>query len=149
MIEEASEFQRHAALNGPEASLPSNPYHAPITSFIAKLKAIRWEFPFIAQVIESIVYLIIVVLLAPLFLTVGIASQISQVLWRLIEEAQIHVKESTTIEKSAYAIATAVYFILFFPFWIVQLPFWFIGWIWEKAAPAVSVAIRNVWRKNG
>ena len=66
-------------------------------------------------------------ILAFLFITIGLVSQIAGVLKGLILDARRHLQEGSAVERSAQAISIAIYAGLWLPFWLIQLPFSFIG----------------------
>jgi hypothetical protein len=109
----------------------TNPYARPIKEFCNEIATIKWSFPFFHQGIQVVVSLFVIFIIGILYITVGVASQICGLFWRLTLNAARQAKNSSTIEKSAYVIATGVYLVCFFPFWFVQFPFWLVGWAWE------------------
>lgn len=110
----------------------NNPYAEPIGKFLDELKNTNWDFPYLPQIIHSIVICLILLILFFLYLTVGIISQISSTFWNLIVQTGEKIDLNKPIESSAYAIAIGVYFILFLPFFLFQFPFWLLGWFVSK-----------------
>src|SRR5437667_4461941 len=64
--------------------------------------------------------------------TIGPVSQIAGVFRRLILEARKHLREGSTVERSAQAVSIGIFWVLFVPFWLVQLPFSLIGSLWSS-----------------
>jgi hypothetical protein len=112
--------------------IPKNPYQEPISRFIYELTITKWLFPYIPQVIHSIVIFVIILILIILYATIGIISQISSIFWNLIVQTGQKIKIEYPIEGSAYGIAIGIYFTLFLPFFLVQFPFWLLGWFISK-----------------
>lgn len=108
-----------------------NPFRRPIRKFWDDLGGIQWAFPFFPQVIESAVILLVLVIMAGLYVTVGLVSQISGIFEDLMHDAVRQIKLGTFIEKSAYAVAGGVYFAFWLPLWLVLLPFSVLGWVWK------------------
>jgi hypothetical protein len=110
-------------------TLIQNPFHNPISDVYKELVSTKWEIPFIPQIIKSLVLFLLLIVLPLIYISIGVISQISELLWDLMEESKRKIKGNSLIDASGYAIANAVYFILFVPFWLVQLPFLFISWL--------------------
>jgi hypothetical protein len=73
----------------------------------------------------------VLVILALLYITIGLISQVSSIFSYLIRQARQDMVGKATIEKTGYIVAIGVYFLLWAPLWIVQLPLFIVGWIWE------------------
>ena len=107
--------------------IPSNPYLRPIHMIARQIKAVPFPFPYLPQVIQLSVLVLVLGILAFLFITIGLVSQIAGVLKGLILDARRHLQEGSAVERSAQAISIAIYAGLWLPFWLIQLPFSFIG----------------------
>lgn len=104
-----------------------NPYGDPIKEFISEISEIKWKFPFIAQTIHIFILSFVIFIVAILYSTVGIASQICGRFWRLTLESAENAEYGSAVGKSAYVIQTGIYFLCFSPFWLIQFPFWLVG----------------------
>jgi len=116
-----------------------NPFGKPILSSLSTLTQIGWKFPYIANLISVVITLVIVAILALLFISIGIATQISGMFVSLMAQASKDAREADAIEKSGYVVSIGIYFLLFLPFWLIQLPFQLIGWFWSMANPTTTV----------
>jgi hypothetical protein len=110
----------------------TNPYARPVRDFLGQALQMRWQFPFIPQVIQLLAFLLMIAVCVILYCTVGLASQVSGAFWKLIVDAKGRMEGRTSLEKSAYVVAVGVYFACFLPFFLPQLPFWMIGWLWVR-----------------
>jgi hypothetical protein len=108
-----------------------NPYYNPITNIASQLGEIEWRFPYLAQALVLITSCVVLVILALLYITVGLISQVSSIFSYLIQQARQDMRGKPTIEKTGYIVAIGVYFLMWAPLWIVQLPLFIVGWIWE------------------
>lgn len=86
-----------------------NPDYGPIKHISAQLSLIEWRFPFLAQVLVLITSCIVLLILAVLYITVGLISQISTIFSCLIQQARQDMKgkgansrRNTRIESSKY-----------------------------------------------
>ena len=119
----------------------ANPYRQPLRTFVADIRSLDWSFPFVAAVIQLIVLLVLVVLCALLYSTIGVASHISNTFWRLIIDSRQRIRqEASAVEKSAYAVATVLFFLVFLPFFLVQFPFWLLGSVWQHVGNPLAIA---------
>ena len=108
-----------------------NPFRRPIRKFVSDIGGIQWQLPYFPQAIEVVVLLFVLVVTTILYLTVGIASQISGIFQSLMLDARHQIKTGGLIEKSAYAVAAGIYLLLWLPFWLLLLPFSILGWLWK------------------
>jgi len=75
-------------------------------------------------------------------------TQAAGVFRGLILDTQKHLREGSTVERSAQAISIGIYSLLFLPFWTLQLPFSLVGSIWSSrrlsalltVSPLLSIA---------
>jgi hypothetical protein len=74
----------------------------------------------------------ILALFGVLFITIGVVTQATGVFRGLILDTQKHLREGSTVERSAQAISIGIYWLLFLPFWMIQFPFSLIGSIWSS-----------------
>lgn len=118
-----------------------NPFYRPCVTFKTNLSNIAWEFPYLPAFINAAVLVLILVILAALFMTVGIAAQISTMFYRLIEEAGAHMRSVPAVEKSGYAVAIGIYLLVFIPLWLIQAPFQLLGIVWERFGFYTLIAI--------
>lgn len=110
---------------------PCNPYRRPLLKFVEDIKGIAWEFPYVPQLVECLVLLIVFVITGVLFLTVGVAAQLASIFQGLLIDAKKQIVQGTLIEKSAYAVAAGIYILLWLPLFLLLLPFLMVGWIWD------------------
>ncbi len=109
-----------------------NPFYRPCVTFKTNLTNIAWEFPYLPAAINAVVLILILAILCILFMTIGIAAQISTMFYRLIEEAGGHMRTVPAVEKSGYAVAIGIYLLVFIPLWLIQAPFQLLGMLWER-----------------
>ena len=95
------------------------------------MKAVPFPFPYLAQLIQIVVLTSVLALFAVLYITIGVVTQAAGVFRGLIIEAQKHLREGSTVERSGTAISIGIYLLLFLPFWMIQLPFSLIGSFWS------------------
>ena len=112
--------------------LRENPFYRPIGHLFRSISIIEWKLPFIADIIQFLALCIVIIILFCLYVTIGIASQISNTFLILIRDTGRRIQQGSSIEKSAYMVATGVYLALFLPFWLIQSPFQLLGWCWGK-----------------
>jgi hypothetical protein len=108
-----------------------NPFRRPIRKFVSDIAGIQWQLPYFPQVVEVAVLLFVLVVTTILYLTIGIASQVSGIFQNLMLDARHQIKTGSLVEKSAYAVAAGIYLLLWLPFWILLLPFTILGWLWK------------------
>ncbi|PYL86453.1 MAG: hypothetical protein DMF23_00780 [Verrucomicrobia bacterium] len=112
--------------------IPPNPYLRPIKNIVRQMKGVPFPFPYLPQLIQIAVLTSVLVLFAVLYITIGVVTQAAGVFRGLIIEAQKHLREGSTVERSAQAISIGIYSLLFLPFWMIQLPFALIGSFWSS-----------------
>jgi hypothetical protein len=112
--------------------IPPNPYLRPIKNVFRQMKAVPFPFPYLPQLIQLGVLASVLVLFAFLYITIGVVTQAAGVFRGLILEAQKHLREGSTVERSGTAISIGIYSLLFLPFWMIQLPFSLVGSIWSS-----------------
>ena len=107
-----------------------------------QIKAVPFPFPYLPQIIQLSVLVLVLGIFAFLFTTIGLVTQIAGVLKGLILDARRHLQEGSAVERSAQAISIAIYAVLWLPFWLIQLPFSFIGSLWttHRFGALVTVA---------
>ena len=108
-----------------------NPYYGPIKHISAQLSLIEWRFPFLVQVLVLITSCVVLLVLAVLYSTVGLISQVSTIFSYLIQQARQDMKGKPTIEQTGFIVAIGIDFLMWAPLWIVQLPLFIVGWVWE------------------
>jgi len=109
-----------------------NPFGDPIRNHVRVLLSIKWSFPYIPQLIQSIVLPIVIGVLSILYITIGIASQIVSMFLNMIRDAQSAMVNVTSVEKSGYVVAIGIYCIMLSPFWLLQFPLWALGKLYES-----------------
>lgn len=115
----------------PQHLFSVNPFHRPIRRLLGNLRRIQWSFPFLPQLIETLVILLVVLVSVGLYATFGIASQVVGILQSLMADARREIRLGGLVEKSAYALAVAIYSLLWLPFWLALLPFTLLGLAWK------------------
>jgi hypothetical protein len=119
-----------------------NPFGQIINQFYQELTNTKFEFPFLPQIIKYIILAVIIFLNLIFYITFGIFSQISGLLYDLMIECASKIKdENVTLESkmigfvsaSGYSIAFVVYQLLFIPIWIIQSPILLLGAIYHKS----------------
>jgi len=123
--------------------IPGNPYLRPIHTIARQIKAVPFPFPYLPQLIQLSVLVLVLGIFALLFITIGLVSQIAGILQGLIVDARKHLHEGSAVERSAQAVSIGIYAGLWLPFWLIQLPFSFIGSLWSshRFVALVTVAI--------
>ena len=119
-----------AALSIPR--IPINPLSRPILAIVQQMRIIPIAFPFFPQIIQFTALSLVLIILATLFITVGLAAQVCGVFEGLILDAQKQMAQGSAVEKSAQAISIGIYVILMLPFWFIKLPFSLIGSLWSS-----------------
>jgi hypothetical protein len=121
----------------------TNPYLRPIHMIVRQIKAVPFPFPYLPQIVQLAVLLVVLGIFAFLFVTIGLVSQIVDVLEGLIVDARKHLREGSAIERSAQAVSIGIYASLWLPLWLIQLPFSFIGSLWSshRIVALVTVAV--------
>jgi len=109
-----------------------NPYLEPIKKFLHDLKVTRWTFPYLLQIMHTVITVFLLIILFVLYVTIGIISQISNSFWDLISGLTQKMSFSNPMESSFYALSATLYFILFLPFFLIQFPIWVSGWFASK-----------------
>src|SRR4029077_1260070 len=112
-----------AALTVPR--IPPNPYMRPIKNVARQMKGVPLPFPYLPQLIQIAVLTSVLALFGVLFVTIGVATQAAGVFRGLILEAQKHLREGSTVERSGTAVSIGIYSLLFLPFSLV-------GSIWSS-----------------
>lgn len=123
--------------------IPTNPYLRPIHTIARQIKAVPFPFPYLPQIVQLAVLLVVLGIFAFLFITIGLVSQICGVLQGLIVDARKHLREGSAVERSAQAVSIGIYASLWLPLWLIQLPFSFIGSLWgsNRIVALVTVAV--------
>ena len=96
------------------------------------MKGVPLPFPYLPQLLQLAVLTSVLALFGILFITIGVVTQAAGVFRGLILDTQKHLREGSTVERSAQAISIGVYSLLFLPFWMIQLPFSLVGSIWSS-----------------
>ena len=112
--------------------IPPNPYLRPIKNIVRQMKGVPLPFPYLPQLIQLAVLTSVLALFGVLFITIGVVTQAAGVFRGLILDTQKHLREGSTVERSAQAISIGIYSLLFLPFWMIQLPFSLVGSIWSS-----------------
>ena len=89
-----------------------NPYYGPIKHMAVQLSEVEWRFPFLAQALVFLTSCVVLVILALLYITVGLIAQISAIFSYLIQQARQDMQGKPTIEKTGFIVAIGVYFLL-------------------------------------
>jgi hypothetical protein len=97
----------------PAYSFSINPFQRPIQKILNNLRNIRWRPPFFPNIVEALVLIFVALVTIGLYITIGIASQISVMFMNLMLDARQEIKTGSLTEKSAYAVAGGIYSILF------------------------------------
>ena len=101
------------------------------------MKGVPLPFPYLPQLIQLAVLASVLALFGVLFITIGVVMQAAGVFRGLILDTQKHLREGSTVERSAQAINIGIYSLLFLPFWMIQLPFSLVGSIWSSLVSAL------------
>src|SRR5881227_3599786 len=117
--------------------IPPNPYLRPIKNIVRQMKGVPLPFPYLPQLIQLAVLTSVLALFGVLFITIGVVTQAAGVFRGLILDTQKHLREGSTVERSAQAINIGIYSLLFLPFWMIQLPFSLVGSIWSSLVSAL------------
>jgi len=112
--------------------IPPNPYLRPIKNIVRQMKGVPFPFPYLPQLIQIAVLTSVLALFGVLFVTIGVATQAAGVFRGLILEAQKHLREGSTVERSGTAISIGIYSLLFLPFLMIKFPFSLVGSIWSS-----------------
>src|SRR5437667_8985 len=112
--------------------IPPNPYLRPIKNIVRQMKGVPLPFPYLPQLIQLAVLTSVLALFGVLFITIGVVTQAAGVFRGLILDTQKHLREVSTVERSARAISIRIYSLLFLPFWMIRLPFSLVGSIWSS-----------------
>jgi hypothetical protein len=112
--------------------IPPNPYLRPFKNIVRQMKGVPLPFPYLPQLIQLAVLTSILALFGVLFITIGMVTQAAGVFRGLIIDTQKHLREGSTVERSAQAISIGIYSLLFLPFWMIQFPFSLVGSIWSS-----------------
>ena len=112
-----------------------NPFGEPIHNHVCALLSIKWSFPYLPQLIQSIVLPVVIGVLSVLYVTIGIASQIVSMFLNMIRDAQMAMANVSSVEKSGYVVAIGIYCIMLAPFWLLQFPLWGLGKLYEVVWP--------------
>jgi hypothetical protein len=121
--------------------IPPNPYLRPIKNIVRQIKAVPFPFPYLAQLIQLGVLASVLALFAVLFITIGVFTQAAGIFRGLILDAQKHLREGSTVERSGTAISVGVYSLLFLPFWMIPFPFSLIGSLWSSRRLSALVTL--------
>ena len=96
------------------------------------MKGVPLPFPYLPQLLQLAVLTSVLALFGILFITIGVVTQAAGVFRGLILETQKHLREGSTVERSAQAISIGIYSLLLLPFWMIQFPFSLLGSIWSS-----------------
>jgi hypothetical protein len=122
--------------------LIANPFRQPMRAFLADIRSLDWSFPCVASGIQLLVLLVLVLLCGLLYCTIGVASHVSNTFWRLIVDSRQRIRqEASSVEKSAYAVATGLFFLVFLPFFLIQFPFWLLGSLWHQLGNPMAIFV--------
>ena len=112
--------------------IPQNPCLPPIKNIVRQMKGVPLPFPYLPQLIQLAVLTSVLALFGVLFITIGVVTQAAGVFRGLILDTQKHLRQGSTVERSARAISIRIYSLLFLPFWMIRLPFSLVGSIWSS-----------------
>ena len=112
-----------------------NPFAIPIRKQWRKTLDIEWGFPFLPQVIQFLVQVLILIVFCVLYCTIGIAFHCWSIFASLLKNACAERRGAEDlIGKSAHALAAGIYLVLASPFFAIVFPFMLLAWMWEKMA---------------
>ena len=110
-----------------------NPLADPIRNMWRKTVDIDWGFPWLPQIIQFLVQVLILLVFCVLYCTIGIAFHCYSIFASLLKNACEERRGSEDlIGKSAYALASGIYLVLAAPFAAIVYPFMMLGWMWKK-----------------
>src|SRR5438045_1099066 len=89
--------------------IPPNPYLRPIKNIVRQMKGVPLPFPYLPQLIQLAVLTSVLALFGILFITIGVVTQAAGVFRGLILDTQKHLREGSTVERSAQAISIGIY----------------------------------------
>src|SRR5438067_13562510 len=89
--------------------IPPNPYLRPIKNIVRQMKGVPLPFPYLPQLIQLAVLMSVIAVFAVLFVTIGVATQAAGVFRGLILDTKKHLREGSTVERSAQAISIGIY----------------------------------------
>ena len=122
--------------------LAENPYYIPVGNIWRDLCSIKYKPPWLPFFVEAIVLIFLIILFAILYVTVGILSQIHQILMQKVEEIKVLIADSSsTVQKSAWTISLGIYYIIALPLWVIQWPFYYLGWAGHKSRPLLILSL--------
>ncbi len=107
-----------------EENIPSkNPFSVPLSNLFLSIRKVKFNFPYLPQIIELFVLSLSILVMAILYISIGITYQIEQTLNKLMVQSSSKIRECSMIEKSAYAVISIIYIVFWLPFWIILMPF--------------------------
>jgi hypothetical protein len=122
--------------------LPENPYSSPAKNAWNDLRSIKYVTPWIPFVVEAVVLVVLLIVFSLLYITVGIVSQIHQILMAKAEEVKGFLPEAiSNVQKSAWTISLGIYYVLAAPFWVFQFPFHYLGWAGHRSRFLLVVSL--------
>lgn len=109
---------------------PENPFRPPIHEQLDSLKGINFTYPYLPEVIYTIVLLFVLILLFAFFITIGISAQIFIILGLAAIDSLNEAQEAEKkIESFSHGVAAGVFIITSVPFFIIIFPAYIVGWI--------------------
>ena len=121
--------------------IPLNQYFRPINTVVRQIKAVPFPFPYIPQLIQLSVLLVVLGVFGLLFVTIGFSLANCRHLPGTNCRRAKQLREGSTV--GAQVVSVGIYALLWLRFWLTELPFSFIGSLWSsrRVGALVSAAI--------
>lgn len=123
-----------------ERKSPGNPIGSSIGAVIRRLRSQRWELPYLANLVTSLVLLITLCLLIVLYPTIGLSMQLTMTFWHLIKETFLEMKPRPAVEKVGHGVAIGVYSVCLTAFGLITIPFYIIAYLLEWLGLRIKTA---------
>lgn len=101
---------------------PENSFKGPIEGMWAELKGLTWEFPYVQVAFAAAAFVIVLVVLALLYPTVGVFLQITEILASVTNVAYQRLQAAEDFERIGHATAVGVLFLIYLPFALIGWP---------------------------
>jgi uncharacterized paraquat-inducible protein A len=107
---------------------PLNPFGRGIQTVWRQTAGMRWEAPYLHNVVSLVVFVLVLVVLFALYPTIGLAVHLTLVFSVLIRQSADDMAARPVVEKMGQGVAIGIYAVFYCVFGAVALPFFVLGW---------------------
>jgi hypothetical protein len=109
---------------------PANPFGPAISEYTEMLTNLNFKPPYLPSIVHLIVIIFVLLLLVVFYLTIGMATQIWNLLWGAAVDSFQNVQQADSlVEPFSHGVASGTFTLVSLPFAIIMLPAIIVGGI--------------------